>query len=107
MAAYSSTLVVLLGLIGLGSLAGLVVQSAMEQPKIIAVGVGGWMITYWFQRLGPTVMLVLGSLTALGVFVLMLPILVKHIRELRFWLPLTGFLFTITVVALLMFLPAL
>jgi hypothetical protein len=101
MVAYMSTLIVLLGLIGLISVISLVVQSAMEDPRIIAVGVGGWIITYLFERFGTMVMVVLGSITALGVFILMVPILIKHIRELRFWLPLTGLLFTIAVVTLM------
>lgn len=83
-------LVALSGALVVASLVGVIIQAAIDEPWIAAIGIGGWGVSAILSTPGTNGRVLLIGLTSLGMVALILKFVGKNWRKSRVWVPLSG-----------------
>jgi hypothetical protein len=97
-----SPVLVIIGFIGIISIVVLVIQTAIDDSRIVFVILAGQMVAFLLATPGTNGAFLIGALLTVAVIMLMAPVVFRNIQQPRIWAPLLGMVAsTICVVTLL------
>lgn len=93
--------VIIIVFIGIISISVLVIQTAIDDSRIVFVILGGKLVLFLLTKPGTNGAFLIGTLLTLAVLMLMTPVVFRNIRQPRIWAPLLGTTVSTICVAIL------